>query len=222
MWPAIKNDAYRIQSGFAGKLDNMNRAPVQKPFDLERSLRAYRARYPEEAAVVERFTALLADHADCFERHHFSPGHVTGSAWLVDGSGDRVLLTHHRKLDAWLQLGGHSDGDTDTAAVALREAEEESGLAVELLSPEILDIDIHEIPARKSDPVHFHFDVRFAVASRSGGDYVVSDESHDLAWVRVARLNEFTTEESMLRMARKWSSLRRQMMDFRRIDAGGG
>lgn len=200
----------------------MTQAPCPNPFDLSDALNVYRTRYPEEAAVVDEFRSLLSSRANCFERDCFRPGHITGSAWLVDDSGDHVLLTHHRKLDAWLQLGGHSDGDADTAAVARREAEEESGLAVELLSREILDIDIHEIPARKSDPVHFHFDVRFALVSRSGGDYVVSDESHDLAWVRVDRLHEFTAEASMLRMARKWASLRVQMADFQRTEPGGG
>lgn len=200
----------------------MIKTPRPNPFDLSNALNDYRKRYPGEVAVVDEFRSLLSSRADGFARDCFNPGHITGSAWLVDDSGDHVLLTHHRKLDAWLQLGGHSDGDPDTAAVAVREAEEESGLAVELLSREILDIDIHEIPARKSDPAHLHFDVRFAVASRSGRDYLVSDESHDLAWVSVDRLSELTTEESLLRMARKWASLRRQMMDSRRTGAGGG
>lgn len=197
----------------------MNRAPVQKPFCLENSLRVYYSRYPEERAVVDRFIALLSDHADCFERHHFAPGHITGSAWLVDASGEHVLLTHHRKLDAWLQLGGHSDGDPDTAAVARREAEEESGLAVELLSHGILDVDVHEIPARKSDPAHLHFDVRFAFVSRSDRNYVVSDESHDLAWVPVDGMHGFTGEESILRMTRKWQAVGRSIMPGRRCDS---
>ncbi|MDT8410670.1 MAG: NUDIX hydrolase, partial [Wenzhouxiangellaceae bacterium] len=137
-------------------------------------------------------------------------GHITGSAWLVDPSGSEVLLTHHRKLDRWLQLGGHSDGDPDTAAVALREAGEESGLAVELLSPDILDIDIHEIPARKDDPAHFHFDVRYVVASTSGRDYQVSAESNNLAWVAIEAVESLTREPSILRMARKWADWRVQ------------
>lgn len=186
----------------------MMRTPDPKPFDLASGLLDYRRRYPEESAVVEHFMALLSEHADCFERHHFSPGHVTGSAWLVDDSFEHVLLTHHRKLDAWLQLGGHSDGDSDTPAVAIREAEEESGLSVALLWPEIFDIDVHEIPARKNDPAHYHFDVRYALTSTSGRDYRVSDESHDLAWVPIDGLHEVTDEASMLRMAHKWNEIR--------------
>jgi len=190
----------------------MTQSPCPKAFDLAKALDDYRLRYPEETTVVDEFRSLLSSRAGCYERDCFHPGHVTGSAWLVDDSGQYVLLTHHRKLDAWLQLGGHSDGDPDTAAVAKREAEEESGLAVELITRDILDIDVHEIPARKADPAHFHFDVRFALVSHSGRDYVVSDESHDLAWVELERLPQFTTETSILRMARKWAVLRTREM----------
>ena len=196
----------------------MTPMPQSKPFDLSNALHDYCQRHPDEAGVVDRFRSLLSDRTRCFERDNFLPGHITGSAWLVDESGDHVLLTHHRKLDAWLQLGGHSDGDTNTAAVARREAEEESGLAVELLSDEILDIDVHEIPARKTDPAHFHFDVRFALVSRSGRGYTVSDESHDLAWVPVDKMDQYTAEESILRMARKWKALRGAIMASPRSD----
>lgn len=187
-------------------------------FELSEALQDYRLRHPGEAGVVDRFRSLLSDRTRCFERDNFQPGHVTGSAWLVDESGDHVLLTHHRTLDAWLQLGGHSDGDPDTAAVARREAEEESGLVVELITRDILDIDVHEIPSRKTDPAHFHFDVRFALVSRSGRDYLVSDESHDLAWAPVDKIDQFTTEESILRMARKWQALRATIMANQRSD----
>ena len=85
------------------------------------------------------------------------------------------------------------------------EVDEESGLAsYEPISTEIFDIDIHAIPARKEEPEHYHYDVRFAVRSTGGDDYVVSEESHDLSWVEIAQLAEYTQEESMLRMGRKW------------------
>lgn len=170
---------------------------------LARQLADYRRRHPGEEPVVHRFFELIDARADCFERSCWA-GHVTGSAWIVDASGNDVLLTHHRKLGLWVQLGGHSDGDPDTLAVARREAEEESGLEVSPLSPDIFDLDIHAIPARKNEPEHLHFDVRYAFVARSGRAYRVSDESHDLAWVPVRRLRAYSGEDSMLRMARKW------------------
>lgn len=171
---------------------------------LRTLLRDYGDRHPLEAEVCRRFLAFVDAHVGCFERS-LSLGHVTGSAWVVDAAGERVLLTHHRKLDIWVQLGGHADGDSDIFAVARREALEESGLpGLTALGDGIFDLDIHPIPARRSEPAHEHFDVRFAFRAPAGAAYRVSDESHDLAWVPVAALGRYTREHSMLRMARKW------------------
>jgi ADP-ribose pyrophosphatase YjhB (NUDIX family) len=119
-------------------------------------------------AVLAEFQAFAGAHTDCCERT-LAEGHFTGSAWLVSADGERVLLTHHRKLGRWLQLGGHADGEGDLAAVALREAEEESGLSRLLVEPEIFDLDRHLIPARGSEPAHWHYDVRFLAEYRRSG-----------------------------------------------------
>lgn len=169
---------------------------------LER-LKNYSQRYAEEVDTVSRFEEFINRCPDCFERS-LEEGHLTGSAWLVDSSGEHVLLTHHRKLNIWVQLGGHADGDPDLAQVALKEAEEESGLEQLSIEDEIFDIDIHKIPARKSDPEHFHYDVRFVVKHSGDGQYTVSEESHDLAWIKVSELEQKTSELSMLRMRNKW------------------
>jgi 8-oxo-dGTP pyrophosphatase MutT (NUDIX family) len=115
------------------------------------------------------------------------------------------LLTHHKKLNRWLQLGGHADGCSDVLAVALREVAEESGItSVEAWSPDIFDIDIHLIPERHGVKAHHHYDVRFALRVLGEESYVVSEESHDLAWIEIATIENFTDEHSILRMARKW------------------
>jgi 8-oxo-dGTP pyrophosphatase MutT (NUDIX family) len=163
----------------------------------------YARRHLDEAPVVTRFRDFVLAQPRCFERDLWV-GHVTGSAWVVNAAGDSVLLTHHRKLGRWLQLGGHSDGNPDPLAVALTEAREESGLDVVPLTDVVFDLDIHEIPARKQDPAHFHFDVRFALRVSGSEVFRISPESLDLAWVPIARLSDYTDEESMLRMARKW------------------
>ena len=133
----------------------------------------YGHRHPEEQETVDRFLAFVQANERCFERDLWM-GHVTGSAWLVNSAGSHVLLTHHRKLGRWLQLGGHSDGNPDPLAVAMLEAEEESGLRVTPLSEQIFDIDIHEIPPRKADPAHFHFDVRFALRAAGAAETLPS------------------------------------------------
>lgn len=173
---------------------------------LLRSVEEYLVRFPEERDVVERLRSFIEREPACFERST-TEGHITGSAWLVDSSGEHVLLTHHRKLNAWFQLGGHADGEADVLAVAMQEAREESGITlIEPVSTAIFDIDIHLIPARGSEREHFHYDVRYAFRTHERS-YVVSAESHDVAWIRIDRITDVTTEHSMLRMAQKWLDL---------------
>ena len=162
----------------------------------------YARRWPAEREVAEQFLALLDDPADPFVRGRLE-GHLTGGAWLVSGDGRRILMTHHRKLGRWLQLGGHADGDTDMARVALKEAEEESGLSDLSVEGGIFDLDRHWIPERKDVPGHWHYDVRYVIRASGSEDYVVSEESLDLAWREIAPMVD-DTDASISRMARKW------------------
>jgi 8-oxo-dGTP pyrophosphatase MutT (NUDIX family) len=184
-------------------MDSVPDGPATAP-SLRRSLSHYRTSWPEEDATVSLFEQLLADGAHGFMRERLD-GHFTASAWLVSGDGGRVLLTHHRKLGRWLQLGGHADGDPDLARAALREAREESGLDGLLVEPGIFDLDRHRIPVHGGVPAHWHYDVRYVVRATGGERFVVSDESHALAWRTVAELPEEPgLDASVRRMARKW------------------
>lgn len=165
-------------------------------------LRGYAA--PEQSAERELFHEFVSAQPSCCERT-LAIGHLTGSAWLVSADGCRVLLTHHRKLGIWLQLGGHADGDPDLARVALREAEEESGLSDLELERGIYDLDRHWIPERKGEPGHWHYDVRFVVRARGAEEFAVSEESHALAWRAIdAVAADEQADASVRRMARKW------------------
>ena len=176
-------------------------------------LRVYQNTYPQESPTAERYIDFVESHGDCFERTQLS-GHVTGSAWLVNTHGTHVLLTHHRKLNRWLQLGGHADGHSNVLEVALNEAREESGIQqIHALDEQLFDIDIHEIPGRKNEPAHFHYDARFALQVSGSDIFSVSDESHALEWIEIRELAQRTDEISMLRMAGKWQS--RQMLRLR-------
>lgn len=155
----------------------------------------------------ELFTDFVVRHENCFERT-LEMGHITGSAWVLDPDKTHVLLTHHRKLDAWFQLGGHSDGNPDPEAVARQEALEEGGANdLTLACQGIFDLDRHRIPEHKSTPAHWHYDVRFAFLSEERFDPAVSEESHDVKWVPLTELESFTQEESMLRMRERTKSL---------------
>ncbi|MBI3884948.1 MAG: NUDIX hydrolase [Opitutae bacterium] len=156
-----------------------------------------------EAAMLAEYAPFITTHADCLLRTCV-PGHLTASAWIVDCTRRWTLLTHHHKLDRWLQLGGHVDGEPDLLAAALREGREESGLrSLAPVSPEIFDVDRHVIPARGAEPEHWHYDVRFLIEADREEPLQISDESKDLAWVELDLVAELNPSESLARMVRK-------------------
>lgn len=174
---------------------------------LVEELASYRPADEREAAMTAEIIAFLRAHGDAYERTQ-RLGHITASAWIVDVDRTHALLTHHRKLGRWLQLGGHVDGERDTRAAALREAREESGLAAIVpLTAGIYDVDVHVIPARHDEAEHKHYDIRFAFEANRFAPLIVSDESHALAWVELSELERDEADESVTRLARKTQHL---------------
>ena len=162
---------------------------------------------PEQAGQRALFMAFVNQHPDCCERR-LAVGHLTGSAWLVSKDGQRALLMHHRKLDRWLQPGGHADGDADLAQVALRESQEETGLSHLTVDPKVFDLDRHRIPARGAEPAHWHYDVRFVVRANGGEAFIQNEESLALAWFEMGKLAEDgALDASIRRMARRWMGI---------------
>jgi len=165
-------------------------------------LQGYSSAFAVEVEFKTAFVELLKA-GGCFHRDHL-PGHITGSAFIIDESGSYALLTHHAKLNRWLQPGGHADGDENVLRVALREAEEETGLSgFNVLSPGIFDIDIHTIPARPDFPEHQHYDIRFLLQASRSEAFTVTEESYDLAWVPFSDLEKLTENDSIRRMLEK-------------------
>jgi len=145
---------------------------------------------------------FLNRHEDCVSTANRS-GHVTASSWILSPDRTKTLLTHHKKLNRWLQLGGHIEDDSTIHDAALREAKEESGnIYINLISETIFDIDVHLIPARKNIPSHYHYDIRFLCQADST-HLQISDESNKLAWVALTDVPELLSDESVLRMCRK-------------------
>ena len=188
----------------------MHRQPL---LDL---LQRYRVTFPSEGPVVERFLGFVTAHEDCLLRSCV-PGHLTASAWILSSDHRRFLLTHHRKLGRWLQLGGHVDGEPEVQRAALREATEESGIeSFDLIGHRgedvPLDLDVHRIPALGEEPEHLHYDVRFLLVSKLGhlGEKAQlaksSAESLELRWFESGDLASIPYEESLHRMARKAAS----------------
>jgi 8-oxo-dGTP pyrophosphatase MutT (NUDIX family) len=169
---------------------------------LIKGIEQFSTSYAEEEKFKIQFLDLL-NQPRCFHRDHL-PGHITGSAWIVNSERTKVLLVHHAKLNRWLQPGGHADGEDDVVNVALREAQEETCVKnFTLLKKEIFDIDIHPIPARKDFPEHLHFDIRFLFEADEKEKIIVSEESHDVKWINLTVLFDYNPETSVQRLAKK-------------------
>lgn len=198
-------EGYKLRCSYDVQIRNLPVSQVMNAsVSLLAALRNYLSEHPQEADACARFSQFLSSAPTVFLREHVV-GHFTGSAWLVSADGERVLLTHHRKLGRWLQLGGHADGDEDLARVALREAEEESGLHDLSVEGGIFDLDCHLIPERGNEPAHWHYDVRYIVRASGSEAFALSAESLALAWkpIRVIAADEHA-DASLQRMARKW------------------
>ncbi len=204
---------------FGGQLDEQTlrllAASAQQQAVLQ-SLSEYVPYADDDRRSVEETAQFVRDNARFGERT-LEEGHVTASAWVVDAAGENALLTHHAKLNKWVQLGGHLEaGDGSVAEAARREAREESGLtSVRLVSERIFDVDVHPIPARGEVPAHFHYDLRFLCVADRGEPLHISDESHDVAWVALAEVPTLTEERSVLRMLAKSAAGQEQKQEKR-------
>lgn len=155
--------------------------------------------------MVGRTQRFVSQHENCFDRS-LAHGHVTGSAWVLNPSRSHALMLHHRKLDLWLQPGGHADGDPDMLHVVLKEAAEESGVALEnirLVDGAIFDVDLHTVHANEHDPRHEHFDVRFLVEIDDSLPLPGNNESHQIGWILLAEVPRFNNARSIYRMLQK-------------------
>jgi len=168
-------------------------------------LENYRTPFEEEMAFASEFLNLLED-PDAFKRER-SAGHFTASAWIVNKRRTHTLLTLHRKLDKWLQLGGHADGEENLLVVAMQEAQEESGLAsLRLVDQFIFDIDKHLIPVFGDIAEHYHYDVRFLIEAEIDEPLTINSESKDLAWIPFDSVGDMVKNNpSILRMLEKTS-----------------
>lgn len=163
---------------------------------------------PDERAMTEATRQFVQQHTDCFERSLLI-GHVTGSACIVSPDRQQTVLIHHGKLDRWFQPGGHADGDPDVAAVALKEAREETGLTRLRLVGEpgkpapIFDVDVHPIPARGAVPAHLHYDVRFLLEADPEEPFVQTDEVQNVRWFLLENAISIANSPSVSRMLGK-------------------
>jgi len=171
---------------------------------LIKMLQEYSPLDPKEIISKDLMLNFLNQHNDCFERS-LKIGHFTGSAWLINKNNTKALLMHHTKLDKWLQLGGHCDGDSNVLAVSIKEAQEESGLSnIIPVNENIFDIDVHLIPENKHGQEHYHYDVRFLLQVMDDEQIIQNRESKELRWINKSPQELPTKETSVTRMFYKW------------------
>ena len=162
---------------------------------------------PHEWACRQQMVELLDSCPNCFRRDNF-PAHFTGSAFVVSADGARGLLHHHRKLDLWLQFGGHCDGEEDVLSAAQREAYEESGISgLVVASARPFDLDIHEVPALGNEPAHFHYDVRYVLIAPEHAEIRTSPESKELRWFTGEEMKDWNLELGLQRLIERWQAL---------------
>jgi len=170
---------------------------------IREALDAYTPSDDRERAFRERMLALC-DAADPFSRTSFAPGHFTASAFVLSPDRERVLFVFHKKLGRWLQPGGHIErADASIVASARREVEEETAVfGTTPVQAGLFDIDVHDIPARRDEAAHEHFDLRVLLAAP---DIAVqaNDEVEAVRWVRLKDVEQLQTDESVMRAMRK-------------------
>lgn len=167
-----------------------NYKPTQQEFEHKKNIIEFINKYP-----------------NCFERS-LEIGHITASAWLLNKDCSKALLMHHNKLDMWVQLGGHCDGNPDALEVALKEAQEESGIDnIVAVSDKIFDVDIHLVPDYKNIKSHYHYDIRFLLKVDGDQDFKKNSESKELRWI-TKDINLLPTQEpTIIRLFNKWLNL---------------
>jgi 8-oxo-dGTP pyrophosphatase MutT (NUDIX family) len=165
----------------------------------------------ESLAHRDDVAAFVDVHDDAAQRTNLE-GHLTGSALVVDAAGERTLLMLHRKLGRWFQPGGHADGDTNLPAVALREAQEETGIEGLIVVVPAIDVDVHLVEPPREAP-HLHLDTRYLVVAPAGAHEHANEESLALRWVTESELDtlEPPVDDSTRRLVQRGLSVARSL-----------
>ena len=142
---------------------------------------------------------LLRGSKTPFDRRYYEPGHITASGLVLSPDGNRVLLVFHRRLQAWLQPGGHVDqSDRDVVTTAVREVLEETGVTVaQDPSPPLVAVDVHKIPANRREPEHLHHDLMFRFTAKSEA-FEAAEEVREVLWCPLNRLTDYPLDEPLL------------------------
>ena len=158
----------------------------------------------EASLYLPRMRALLARDPLGALSGRALEAHFTASAFLLRADGAPLAL-YHKKLQRWLQPGGHIEwSDRSPLDAALREAREETGLLdLKPLSPHPIDLDIHRIPERGAHAAHDHYDLRFGFLVGELTQRAEAYEPHRLEWLEGQALSSWLEDPSLSRAYRR-------------------
>lgn len=157
----------------------------------------------EQENLYKKYLSVEAIGNELFNRKNY-PFHFTASAWILDSERSNTLLIYHKKIQKWIQPGGHADGETNLAKVALKEAFEETGLqSLTLINDDIFDFDFTPIEALLDVPAHIHLDVRYAIEADKNEIVLESAESEGVNWIPLQQLLIESEDAGVLRMCKK-------------------
>lgn len=167
--------------------------------ELIEQIQAYEPFNEQERADKALLLGALLSGEDFFTRDN-QTAHLTASAWVVTPDRKRVLMAYHKIYDSWAWLGGHADGERDAAAVAKREALEESGLETVTqlsagpVSLEILTVDGHEKRGTYV-PSHLHLNVTYLFEADPAAPLrIKADENSGVAWIPMDKIDAYSSE----------------------------
>ena len=168
--------------------------------DLKEQIEGFEPYNEQERADKEIMLNLIDTYKDVLTREN-KVCHFTASNWIVNKERTKVLMAYHNIYQNWAWTGGHCDGDSDLLRVALKEAQEETGienfkvLSNGIYSLQIVSVDSH-IKRGKYVPTHLHLDACFLLEADENEEVRAKlDENSGVKWIDIEKAVEITNEK---------------------------
>ncbi|MDO5291812.1 MAG: NUDIX hydrolase [bacterium] len=176
--------------------------------NLRAQIREFNPWNEQEKKEKELIGSYMDQFDNIFDREN-EMVHMTASSWLVNKERTKVLMIYHNIYNSWAWTGGHADGDQDLLNVAMKEAQEETGLihvtpvTEDIFSLEILGVNGH-VKKGKFVGTHMHLNVTYLLEANEAEELRVKpDENSGVKWVGLQEAVELSTEPYMKEIYQK-------------------